>query len=57
MNFPEQEARYRQAFVFISSTFRDIHDRQRQQQEPRSVTDLEIRYAVLDQRRNPRTES
>ncbi len=31
--------------------FRDAADRQRQQLEPRSITDLEVRHAVLDQRR------
>jgi WD40 repeat protein len=31
--------------------FRDTADRQRQEQEPRSITDLEVRHAVLDQRR------
>jgi hypothetical protein len=36
--------------------FRDAADRQRQQLDPRSITDLEVCYAVLDQRRRSRTE-
>lgn len=35
--------------------FRDDADRQRQQREPRSITDLEVRHAVLDQRRKRRS--
>ena len=35
--------------------FRDAADRQRQQREPRSITDLEVRHAVLDTRRKRRS--
>ena len=37
-------------WVSKSRHFRDITDRQRQEQEPRSITDCEVRHAVLDQR-------
>ena len=35
--------------------FREPTDRQRQVQEPRSITDLEVRHAVLDSRRKRRS--
>ena len=35
--------------------FRDTAGRQRHQQEPRSITDLEVRHAVLDTRRKRRS--
>lgn len=35
--------------------FREPADRQRQEQEPRSITDLEVRHAVLDSRRKRRS--
>jgi malate synthase len=35
--------------------FRNDADRQRQQREPRSITDLEVRHAVLDTRRKRRS--
>ena len=45
----------RYGWVPESRHFRDTTDRQRQQQEPRSITDLEVRHAVLDQRRKRRS--
>jgi hypothetical protein len=35
--------------------FRETADRQRQQQDPRSITDLEVRHAVLNTRRKRRS--
>jgi len=35
--------------------FRDTTDRQQQEREPRSITDLEVRHAVLDTRRKRRS--
>ena len=35
--------------------FREPADRERQEQEPRSITDLEVRHAVLDSRRKRRS--
>ena len=45
----------RYGWVPESRHFRDAADRQRQQREPRSITDIEVRHAVLDTRRKRRS--
>lgn len=45
----------RYGWVPEPSNFRDPDDRQRQQREPRSITDLEVRHAVLEARRKRRS--